>query len=148
MLVTALFLLTDCASNVPDEEPAAQEGETIELAVYMGRLQLFSDKLYWAGKAKNEQLVDFYLHEMEEAMEEIHESNLIDEGVDISAMISSYGLAAIERMEDVELDSASFETGYSQLIQNCNACHAASNYSFVRIIVPTRPAFTNQDMTP
>jgi hypothetical protein len=121
--------------------------EKVELAIFMGRLQLFADKLWWAGQAQNEALVHFYLHEMEEAMEELHEAGLVDNGVNISDLVEPYGLMAIEKMEKVALDSVSFTNGYSELIGSCNDCHKTSNYSFVKITIPEIPVFSNQDMS-
>jgi len=154
MIVIRQFMLSNCYNGsgcetrveVEEVNERAHKVE-IELAIYMGRLQLFADKLWWAGKAQNKELVQFYLHEMEEAMEEVHEAGIVHDGVNISDLVEPYGLLAIERMEKIDLDSASFSNGYSDLVSSCNGCHKASNYSFIKIKIPESPVFSNQDMS-
>ena len=74
---------------------AAQEEEEVEVADYMFKLQWFSNKLYFAGKGNNPELVEFYLHEMEEAMEELSESEVVKNGVPIHKFIKSLRIGRI-----------------------------------------------------
>src|SRR5690349_14889212 len=60
-----------------DEEEHEGEEEHMEVAVYMGRIQAYHQKLWAAGEANNIELAAFYLHEMEEAMEEIAEGHVM-----------------------------------------------------------------------
>ena len=65
----------------------------------MGRIQRYHQKLWLAGEAGNTELAKFYLHEMEEAMEEIAEGHVVEDSVDVSANMRTYGLATVELVE-------------------------------------------------
>jgi hypothetical protein len=45
-------------------------------------------------------------------------------------------------------DTEKFRTAYGALTAGCNACHVASNMSFIVIKAPEPPAFPNQDFSP
>jgi hypothetical protein len=122
----------------------SESEEEIEVADYMNKLQRFSDKLYFSGKAGNEELVEFYLHEMEEAMEEVHEANAMEDGVDVSKMMDLFGLQRITHFRKELQKGTEFEGLYDQLVSNCNTCHVSTKHPYIVIKTPTSPAFTNQ----
>ncbi len=124
--------------------------EEYELAMAMGHLQRFADKLYFAGSAKNWKLSDFYAHELEEVMEEIIEHKIIEDDKDVSDLVERMALPSLADVEaaiDME-DAAGFKSAYSGLVTSCNSCHATMEHEFIRIQVPTSPSFSNQDYTP
>lgn len=145
LLVLVVWLLAGRECCAPDLEE--EEQHEVELAVYMGRMQLFADKLWWAGQAQNEELVHFYLHEMEEAMEEVEEAGLVEDGVPLSELMRTYGLLALETMKQVPMDSASFTNGYQDLISSCNGCHVSANHAYIKLTIPAVPAFSGQDFS-
>ncbi len=133
------------ALQQPQEEEIEHHEEEVEVAIFMQRLQVYANKLYFAGINNNEELTHFYFHEMEEVMEEVVEANIVDEGVEISKFMQSMGLESLERFEgEVEEGFDQFEAQYTTFITNCNSCHAVTQHPFIRIKQPLTPIFDNQ----
>jgi hypothetical protein len=129
------------------EKPVEKEMHTEEpeLAIYMGRLQLFMNKLYFAGINQNDELSAFYIHEIEETLEELVAAKIIDDGIDISLNTQLFGLNQLENFEkQLEDKSTDFKNAYSLLVQSCNNCHSVSKHPFIVIKEPTNPVFDNQ----
>ncbi len=127
--------------------PSHEDVEHHELAVYMQRLQWYSNKLYFSGKAGNARLTEFYLHELEEVMEEVVEAKIIDEGNNISTLMETYGLNIVERAS-TQMPGATeevFAEQYHSLIESCNSCHVVSDHKYIKIIEPTLPVIDNQN---
>lgn len=120
--------------------------EEIEVADYMAKLQRYADKLWFAGKNDNDSLVAFYVHEIEESMEIVADNEIMDEGVNVSQLMTIMGLPALENFESSIKRSAkdSFEIHYQNLITGCNNCHRLSKHGFIKIIKPENPAYDNQ----
>jgi len=78
---------------------AATAAATPEVAVYMERIQAFSNKLWSAGKAGNLPLAEFYRHEMKEAMEELAKAGIVDDGVNVSEQMEQHGIRTLDRMK-------------------------------------------------
>lgn len=128
------------------EEHEEEHDEEEELAVYMNRLQLFTNKLWFAAKNQNWELAAFYLEETEETMEEVAEHDIVEDGIRITEQMKTWGIPAIEPLEKAieSKELKNFELEYSNLITNCNGCHTATKHSFIKIKTPDAPAFTNQ----
>ncbi len=130
-------------------EPGADTdvGGHFELAHPMGQMQKFMDKLHFAGREQNWELAGFYLHELEEQAEEIVESGVHEDGVDVSQLTQQLLVSQIEELEEhVQMeDSAKFESGYLELVDRCNACHQTSSHGFIQIKVPELSMFKNQE---
>ncbi len=121
-----------------------------ELAVGMSRMQLWMDKLYFSGTAENWPLADFYLHEMEETMEEMMAANLVENDQPLSPLMEALLSPEIEQLEEV-VDNANGEAflrHYDLLVNACNVCHANTGYGYIQIQRPERPAFSNQRFEP
>jgi hypothetical protein len=127
------------AINIEDEEGP-------ELAVYMNYLQLYMNKLWFAGSNGNFELAAFYAHELEEVAEELVESEIIDDGYNISQLIKQMLLPAIEEVETAikEENVALFKDGYTLAVNSCNACHNVTKHAFIKISTPKTPVFDNQ----
>jgi hypothetical protein len=138
------FSSSDIVTPAAVEDHSTEESHTIELAVYMGRMQLFMNKLYFAGINNNTELVNFYVHELEEAMEEIEHAKVVEDGVNISANIQLFGINQLENMEKSLAEGSDFKTAYTGLVASCNNCHVASKYPFIVIKEPINPVFDNQ----
>lgn len=155
LLIVTIFLITDnrnlknriknLEGSPKQETPINPEGD-IEVADYMHKLQIFSAKLYFAGQEGNQELVDFYLHELEETMEILEDANVVDEGIEISRQISAFGVPAIEYFEKMleKEGMEAFESSYENLITSCNSCHVQTKHPFIKISKPTTPPFSNQ----
>ena len=132
------------------KEHDEHDDEHVELATPMGHMQRFADKLYFAGINSNWELADFYLHEIEEQAGEIAEAGIVEDGIAITPLIKTLLEPAVENMEkSTEQKSVEeFRKSYTAMVQNCNACHAATEHGFIRIIVPDQPSIRNQDYKP
>lgn len=152
-IIICIFLWVKI-SNLQDESSKAKTEATatsqpeLEVAVYMGRLQLYANKLYFAGINGNKALYKFYLHEMEEAMETVADGKVVsDNGIDISANMKAFGEQSLQVLEKKieEEGFANFKTHYTNLISSCNSCHKVSQKGMIVITEPKNPVFDNQD---
>ena len=132
------------------EESAEEPKEApLEIAHYMTRIQVFHNKLYFAGINKNTRLAQFYLNELEEEMGSIAEAGIFEVDVNISDNIKTYGIKQVEIMRSqLEKGFETFESDFNNLTTSCNSCHVVTKHDYVQIIVPTTPMFTNQKYIP
>jgi hypothetical protein len=116
----------------------------------MGHIQRYHQKWWGAVQAGNAPLAAFYLHELEEAMEDIAEGGVIDDGVDVSAHMRTYGLPAVEQLERLlkEEGLAAMAARGELLVNSCNSCHAATGHDYIRIRVPEEVHYPDQDLSP
>lgn len=142
--------LEDKKEMKEEPEAAAKSNEpAIEIAHYMSRIQVFHNKLYFAGINKNKRLAEFYLNEMEEEMGAIVEAGIFEVDVNVSDNIKIYGIKQVEWMRaQIEKGFDSFESDFNQLTTSCNSCHTVTKHDYVQIAVPTAPIFTNQNYNP
>ncbi len=128
-------------------EPACEEQE---LAVVMFRLQIHAEKLWHAGQAANWPLADFYLHELEEGLEELEASCDVEGGQAVGPLGKTMTHGPQEALEAVvdAGNAAAFASAYDDMLAACNGCHTATAHGFVRIQVPTGHSLTNQDFRP
>lgn len=126
------------------------EAEEFEVAIHMSHMQRYADKLYFAGIAGNGPLVEFYLHEIEETAEGIANAKVVDEGVDVSNLITTILMPEIERFEKSMADSKgqSFKEDYAILVSTCNKCHTLAKHDYIQIKTPDQPTYRNQDFAP
>jgi hypothetical protein len=122
----------------------------VELAVYMGRMQVYTEKTWFAGKAKNWELASFYLHEIEEIIEEVEKAKVVEDGHDISTLITTSLSTPVRQLEEAikTQDLPKFEERYPIVVRNCNNCHAATKHAFIQLKTPDRPAFSSQIFEP
>lgn len=132
-------------------QTAPESGEEhFEVAVVMGRMQHYHQKWWASGQAGNAELAAFYLHELEEAMEEVVEAGVMDEGTDVSAAMRTYGLPALEELERLlkEEGVQAMHAKGAIMTNACNACHQATEHAYIRIQVPTEVFYPDQVFTP
>lgn len=120
--------------------------EEIEVAVVMSHIQRHANKLFFAGNKANWPLASFYVHELEESMEEIEDGRIIEDDINISKLMKAMGIPALEVLEDAieKKNVEEFNSAYVNLVTNCNSCHQASGHPYIVIINPTTPALDNQ----
>lgn len=152
LLFTSVFLFykTDRLSQTiktlqsePTTNMLPTENE-VHIGEYMQKYQYYVVKLYFAGKANNTTLIEFYAHELEEYMEELATKGAFEDGINISQNIELYGLKSLETFEKKLAMGNDFEESYSNLINGCNSCHKVSKHPFIQITVPKENPF-NQD---
>jgi hypothetical protein len=126
--------------DVEDVEPHFSLGQA------MGRIQVYANKLWFSGDAENWPLASFYVHELEETMDEVKAHRREEGGQRVDKLIVDFGLQPLEEVElSVELkDVHAFKLSYENLITYCNACHVSTAKPYIRIKTPERPAFDNQ----
>ena len=122
------------------QSPGKEEYHLVEK---MTQYQYYSHKVWLAGEASNQELVNFYLHEMEEVAEELIEKKVKYDGYDIAKLTEKMLLPAIEKLEESASDSASFNDNYQLLIKSCNTCHTTTNHGFIKIIRPQTNPFNH-----
>lgn len=133
-------------SSISQNEGVASKESKYELAKAMAYMQRYSHKLYWAGINENWELSKFYAHELEEAIEEIEEAKVNDDGFAVSAMVAKMTSHAFEEVENAikKQEKIAFESSYQLLIQSCNACHAAGKHEYIIIETPQEGKAFNQ----
>ncbi len=139
------------ATKTENIEESAEESKEapLEIAHYMTRIQVYHNKLYFAGINKNTRLAQFYLNELEEEMGSIAEAGIFEVDVNISDNIKTYGIKQVEIMRSqIEKGFDTFESDFNNLTTSCNSCHVVTKHDYVQIIVPTTPMFTNQKYIP
>ncbi len=121
------LLLAGLGCSSPEEPP--------ELAMVMGGLQRFAEKLGYAIEADNRPLSDFYLHEVTETIEAIQSIETYD-GVVIAQPSRVIMPLLLERLrkELSDGDWALAWGAYEDLIDGCNRCHAATEHEFLEIL--------------
>lgn len=120
------------------------------LAPVMGDLQRFSHKLGYAVQAKNQPLAEFYLHEIEEASEEIQENIQEYDGFPVGDLAKAMLDPAIQKLDE-KVDAGSWDEAtaeYEKLIKTCNACHMQTDHGVIVITVPEQPSPFNQNFAP
>jgi len=110
-------------------------GDGAGLAVMMERMQTYTHKLQLSLAANNPRLADHYLHELEEVAEYVIEELPHYRDHPVGELTRAMLLPAIEALEDAvdEADWANSGLRFAQLIDSCNACHAATGKSYIRV---------------
>lgn len=110
----------------------------VELSTFMTAYERFLTKLHAAGMNENWELAAFYLEELKETAEELEKSQVVEEGIPISAMIRPNLIEPLAELEKVlpAKDKAAFEAQLRALVQRCNGCHAAAGKPYLRFTLP------------
>lgn len=149
----ALAATSSSISQVLAEQDAKKEyPRPYELLDIMNKFQRFTDKLYFAGQAKNAELTEWYLWKLEQAALEVtngHTKPWYPPHVDEAEMIETMLFPAIRTIEEnlKKRDWAAFNNDYEGLVISCNGCHQATAHGYVKIITPAEPTYRNQDFT-
>lgn len=146
--VIVLSKVNSCSFPGAKEDPALSSVDHRKfyqpgIGFFMGRIQTFHEKLGLSINGKNVDLANFYIHELEESIEDLTEMH---EGRKETQLIHSL-IPPIELIEDA-LESKDFvaaKDAYLQLTNSCNACHKSLDFEFIVIKTPTENRFTTQD---
>lgn len=147
--LTALALATvgcgsDRGAGADDPAPSAavHDGDDYELGIGMAWLQRWTTKLWYAGDAANWELADFYLHEVEETLEDMIAAGITEDGHDVSALLKGMLAPQVESLEGAvdQQDIDLFRQNYRAMVMQCNACHVATEHGFLVMEVPQGPA--------
>ncbi len=151
MAATIFMVVIACTAEQTDsvsteKKSVEHSSEEFELAPHMANLQRYLEKMYWSAKEENELLHEFYAHEIEETMEEIHEAGVMEDGVNISYNMMSFGIKALETYEKriEENGFSDYDNQFKNLINGCNGCHLVSKKGMIVIQAPTVNHYSSQ----
>lgn len=149
VLVSVIAAAGAAGVRAEDPEPPAPPRPYLVVDV-MAQLQRFADKLYFSGRAHNWELAEWYLWKLEQAALPVIEGRVEayrDKRYDAQPLMKAMLIPTIRAVGRCieKKDDAGFKHSYAALVQTCNACHAATEHAFVKIVIPTTPIYTNQD---
>lgn len=138
--------------KVTNLENHVQELQKPSLYETMTTMQSVVHKISYAIDHENEALLDFYIHELEEATEEIIEADLVYQDQPIGQLTETMLEPTIEELENaVETGNWDRVRERNQvMIQACNNCHSSTGFSEVMItekgeLNPFNQDFSKQD---
>jgi hypothetical protein len=136
------------ANNVAGEQAAPPY--TPGLVEFMMSVQVHHSKLWLAGNARNWDLADYQADELKELLEEIAKRVPEYRGIPVGKMIEAATMPPLGEIEDAvkARDGKRFASAFDKLTSACNACHEATNRSFIVIQRPGSSAFPNQSFAP
>ena len=108
--------------------------EDVHLVDKMAALQYFMHKAGLSIRGGSLELADFYLHEMEEVLEEVEEIESYD-GQPVGQLSEAMLGPAFHALEEA-VDSGNPETAlsaYQAVLNTCNTCHVATEFGFIKI---------------
>ncbi len=109
-------------------------GDNVDLIGYMGNMQYMAQKTSLAIHARNQPLAGFYVHEIEEIIEELEKIDSFD-GYPIGSLAKTLLVPSFEALE------ASVKAGdwdkadktMDQLLISCNSCHETTEHGYIHI---------------
>lgn len=124
--------------------------EEPELALYMGRMQRYTQKLGLAIAAKNQPLAVFYHHELEENLETVIDEVKTYDDMPIGQPAKVMTWPHIVELEDhlKNGDWAKSKVTFKNLVQSCNMCHQQTKHGFIKISDDVTENPFNQDFRP
>ncbi|MCS7020120.1 MAG: hypothetical protein RMJ87_13985 [Cytophagales bacterium] len=116
----------------------------------MVQVQVYHAKLYFAGAAQNWKLADYYVHELEEALEDVEQLHPEHEGVKVAELVKAMALPEVENVAKAveQQDAVAFSAAFEKLTHSCNQCHQAAGKAIIRIKIPQNAGLPNQDFIP
>ena len=127
-----------CKAHWPPHNPAPKSCNVELTRHFILSLLLTSEPANCPAVAK----VDYQVHETEELVDELRPADPHEGNIRAVEYFDEQILPALEAAEDA-VDAEQFETSYDQAISQCNACHGATGYEFIRVIRPERNPYTN-----
>lgn len=150
LLVVVVFVAGACGTGQGQPDEAHAEGEEeAELALHMSRLQRWTHKTALALEARNPELADFYLHEMEESIETIKTEAPTYEGYAIAEQTEQILDPSVEAL-DGALDNRNWsavDARLEEMARSCNQCHEATDHGVVKIDLDDVPNPYPQDFS-
>ena len=136
--------------KVADLESTVQKQAEPGLYEVMTQMQTVVHKMSYAIDAENSDLLDFYIHELEELSDELIEADLWYHDHPVGGLTKAMLIPTIEDLEDA-LESGNWtdvQAKASILVQSCNSCHISTGYDYVVIQERAETNPFNQDFSP
>lgn len=132
------------AQNVPNRETPVRDikyNYAPGLGEIMAATQMRHSKLWFAGEAGNWQLAKYELFELKEGFDDANAFH-----PDRSKPLQEFMTAPVEELKAAisKKNDIEFKRAFDNLTNSCNACHAATNFGFNRVIIPVTNPYTNQ----
>ena len=145
LLAATLMLTPVLADDVPFATPPVSrnpsESAVGTLANIMLNMQLRHIKVWFAGKAKNWDLVKY---EAEKLKADFDAATGFYRGLPVDDIVTAAKPLNVLIDAATRKDAALYSKSFNELTDACNSCHAAGQVGFVRIRVPRTPPFDNQ----
>lgn len=129
---------------------ANKDGYVPGMGEIMGATQMRHSKLWFAGKAKNWELANYELDEIEEGLEEaVKYHPVFKKDAPISTILKKL---TTQPLHDLRLaietkDRIKFRKSFNNLTSACNDCHQATSQGFIVIILPSASPYNNQEFS-
>ncbi len=142
-LIVVLMLAPVMAEEVPFATPPYPSEPAVgTLANIMGNIQLHHIKLWFIGKAKNWDLLNYEAQKLENDF-------YIASGFYRSLPIDNITLVAkpLRRLMEAanKKNYSLYAKAFDELTAGCNSCHVAGQVGYIRIHVPKSSPFSNQN---
>lgn len=128
---------------------ACRHEEGPGLGEIMTLTQMRHAKIWFAGEARNWELVDYELDELEEGFADVvkYHPTHKDAPLPLSQAVPKMMDGPIKdlRLAAKAHDASAFVTAYDALTSACNSCHQATNFGFNVVRRPQQAWFGNQD---
>lgn len=134
--ILGLLLLASVHAEPPTD--AAAFPDHPQLSAAMKAVQFVHIKLWFAGKLRNWRLAAYELNQIAPLLEQAATSSSIRKE-DIVAHLSALRNAVEAK------DAAGYIKGYTELTNDCNACHRSAGRDFINVQVPATSPFVDQD---
>lgn len=148
----AVVLIPLAALGAQTLVPLEETEPVPELATSMGELQRLTHKLALSADAGNFPLVELYAHESLLQIRKIQAEVPEYEGQPVALLIDRMGLPGYEAIQKAIADRTNdpeiLVRAVGQLVQSCNACHAATQRGAIRITLGTDHNPFNQSFAP
>ncbi len=136
-------------ARAEEAKPGATPVYTPQVSDFMSETQLRHFKLWFSGSLSNWPLAAFELAKMKTSFDLAAEFDAKTDPNFADLMKAS----ADPAFKDLEAaiaanNEAAFIQGFERLTKSCNACHAASGLSFIKIQTPTASPFSDQSFAP
>ena len=115
----------------------------------MTMMQTIIHKISYAIEHENSDLLDFYIHELEELTEDLIEAEMVYHGEEVSILTETMLEPVIEDLEDA-LESGDWERIREKnqvVIRACNNCHVSTGYPSIIVTERAESNPYNQDFS-
>jgi hypothetical protein len=148
LALTLVVTVVSCLfTNVLAEE---QDPKQPTLGDLMTLAQLRHFKLWYAHKEDNWKLAGYELDQFKSTIERIKKLYPMVSSVAQESLITEKTEPAMAALSDAvrEKNNARFEAAFVTITKACNECHLAAGIDFIRVQVPTKSPYSNQNFKP
>ena len=156
-LVAISLAAVACKNDPPHQKkPRLTKSECVDsyapgLGEIMTLTQMRHAKLWFAGDAKNWDLADYEIDEIEEGFQDtmLYHPTHKSSPQPLTDLIPAMMTPSILEMRKAvkKKDSEAFTRAFDHFTQSCNSCHLATEFGFNHVIRPTKNFFPNQDFS-